>query len=830
MAKITKPQEKAPASIQGARIGSGGNSQAAIGQATVTSGQQQQRLGQKFVDQANQAMETAIYSNAINSATEQYMSLENERLQKTVDDDGNPNFGSLVTDVTTIGTSVKNLASASITNPRIKQKFEQNFGNFLTNKQIAAQSIARRQQVDFIQSSILRTLNNFTESAATSSIEDMGHYRNEVQELLNDALASGSISHSEKLQFEEKFRKDVAITRTRRMIDEQPTSALGLLSDIGQELGLTERERLSLKNEAEREVKRIEREEKATYVNHDRMVKKLHNDIYQMIETNQKIPRQMMDTLLANARTPAQQAQADHLLKLQKINNNFIMADLLSQEAFLRSQKGKNLNAAQRGILNVLEKSNKNLNRDLEKKPVELMVGLGVVENPQPLSFEGDIVNQLKARVDISNKAAMLYGKEISGFTQLELDLLSEKLNNSSAKEQSEIFNQVVQGMGSKANNLFKELKVKGSDIFSVAGALHVDAQPDVSMKILRGREIKNESKDFTPDKAIFEEELLDLLPRYANIDQHRDSVAAIELIYHDLAFSKGVRETDENLIEEAVNLFTNGGAIEYNDSVVEPPIKGMDDDGFEEWINGLSLEQINSLGGIPGIEDMQQKELTDLLNDAQFINIGRGRYSIFVPVDTGILPLIPGIDQTYKQLLNSDQEPFELDYNELQGNELTTSSDSVMDTSTLDQLEKEFQAVEEEHTHNHKAEPLPEIHSGQLPVINKNVRLKGVNPQLMSKAQLVINDMRALGWDAVIASGVRTQAEQDEKVRKGFSKTRHSKHLHGHALDIVDRSLGWKVDTSHQYWQDLGRIAKKHGLKWGGDWKNFKDVAHIHM
>jgi len=35
---------------------------------------------------------------------------------------------------------------------------------------------------------------------------------------------------------------------------------------------------------------------------------------------------------------------------------------------------------------------------------------------------------------------------------------------------------------------------------------------------------------------------------------------------------------------------------------------------------------------------------------------------------------------------------------------------------------------------------------------------------------------------------------------------------------------------TSFAFWKDLGRIAKAHGCAWGGDWKSFKDVAHIEL
>ncbi len=56
---------------------------------------------------------------------------------------------------------------------------------------------------------------------------------------------------------------------------------------------------------------------------------------------------------------------------------------------------------------------------------------------------------------------------------------------------------------------------------------------------------------------------------------------------------------------------------------------------------------------------------------------------------------------------------------------------------------------------------------------------------------------------------------------------------IHGNAADIVDERYGWggpAADTNFQFWKDLGVIAKEHGCTWGGDWKNFVDVAHIEM
>lgn len=120
-----------------------------------------------------------------------------------------------------------------------------------------------------------------------------------------------------------------------------------------------------------------------------------------------------------------------------------------------------------------------------------------------------------------------------------------------------------------------------------------------------------------------------------------------------------------------------------------------------------------------------------------------------------------------------------------------------------------------------------------QSPQYASQWNLQGLNPRMQAAIPLIMQDLQAKGWQPSISSGLRTREEQAEKVRQGYSKTMNSKHLFGKAVDIIDRRYGWDgpaSDTNYQFWRDLGEAAKRRGLQWGGDWKNFKDVAHVQM
>lgn len=109
--------------------------------------------------------------------------------------------------------------------------------------------------------------------------------------------------------------------------------------------------------------------------------------------------------------------------------------------------------------------------------------------------------------------------------------------------------------------------------------------------------------------------------------------------------------------------------------------------------------------------------------------------------------------------------------------------------------------------------------------------KLDGLEASFKPKVVAVLKELAGKGWKPYVAEGLRNKTQQAEKVKKGYSKTMNSMHLTGQAADIVDYRWGWGGEASnlnHQFWKDLGAAGKAQGLEWGGDWKKFKDVAHI--
>lgn len=118
---------------------------------------------------------------------------------------------------------------------------------------------------------------------------------------------------------------------------------------------------------------------------------------------------------------------------------------------------------------------------------------------------------------------------------------------------------------------------------------------------------------------------------------------------------------------------------------------------------------------------------------------------------------------------------------------------------------------------------------------MNINKSLDGLKPEFREKIDALISDIEKEGLNIFVFETTRTKERQALLVKKGFSKTMKSKHIEGLACDFVAKKNGkwsWEISDREvlRTYQRFGELARKHGLTWGGDWKNFVDMPHVEM
>lgn len=116
--------------------------------------------------------------------------------------------------------------------------------------------------------------------------------------------------------------------------------------------------------------------------------------------------------------------------------------------------------------------------------------------------------------------------------------------------------------------------------------------------------------------------------------------------------------------------------------------------------------------------------------------------------------------------------------------------------------------------------------------------RLQGVHPALVAVVRAAIAISKS---DFTVVEGVRTLEKQREYFLAGKSRTMKSKHLTGHAVDLMpygdfdgdgDMEGSWELKHFYPLNDAMQQAAASLGIKitWGGSWANFVDAPHFEI
>ena len=110
--------------------------------------------------------------------------------------------------------------------------------------------------------------------------------------------------------------------------------------------------------------------------------------------------------------------------------------------------------------------------------------------------------------------------------------------------------------------------------------------------------------------------------------------------------------------------------------------------------------------------------------------------------------------------------------------------------------------------------------------------RLQGVHPDLVA---VVNRAIEITTIDFGVTEGLRTVERQKILVGQGASTTMNSRHITGHAVDLVafiGAEVRWDWPLYHKIADAMKTAAKELNvlIEWGGDWRTFKDGPHFQL
>ena len=110
--------------------------------------------------------------------------------------------------------------------------------------------------------------------------------------------------------------------------------------------------------------------------------------------------------------------------------------------------------------------------------------------------------------------------------------------------------------------------------------------------------------------------------------------------------------------------------------------------------------------------------------------------------------------------------------------------------------------------------------------------RLEGVHPDLVA---IVKRAIEITPVDFGVSEGLRTIQRQRELLASGATTTMNSRHLTGHAVDLV-AYVGSEVRWDWPLYDKIAGAMKEAAneqdtpIEWGGDWHSFKDGPHFQL
>ncbi len=108
--------------------------------------------------------------------------------------------------------------------------------------------------------------------------------------------------------------------------------------------------------------------------------------------------------------------------------------------------------------------------------------------------------------------------------------------------------------------------------------------------------------------------------------------------------------------------------------------------------------------------------------------------------------------------------------------------------------------------------------------------KLKGVHPDLVRVIKRVAANPKAPPF--IVIEGLRTMERQRQLLKIGATTILNSRHITGHAVDIVPLENG-KVSWHWPHYRKLAPFvfaaakAEKVPIEWGGGWAKFPDGPH---
>ena len=326
-----------------------------------------------------------------------------------------------------------------------------------------------------------------------------------------------------------------------------------------------------------------------------------------------------------------------------KRNNNQLLLPKEERESHIKDfKKYSSMKPHQKGsIIRSLQASND------AQTSLEYTDFMQSVENAKfipnglaPIDFSapvGELVQQLDVRYDEFKAARENYGQGYGEgiFKNEEAKIFAAYLNGQTTNGKRNAIAAISKQFGTDAGDIYNQVLIDGKvGSLVIAGHLSAQGVNSVADSILMGDDFR---KSY-PSPSILSQAKKDMFAflsghigdAYASNPQYNKAIyEATASHYFNTYGNEGVEKVDEDNIEKMVKDVT-GGLIEHNGEMTAPPVYGMGQDRFHEWLNTMDHLELLEYGRVEGVSEADF--LQEIRDVATLSYLGDNRYLVKRP------------------------------------------------------------------------------------------------------------------------------------------------------------------------------------------------------
>lgn len=216
----------------------------------------------------------------------------------------------------------------------------------------------------------------------------------------------------------------------------------------------------------------------------------------------------------------------------------------------------------------------------------------------------------LSERVQAAREVQEIAGKEVPVFTKIEQERLTRAFSEMPADQKLNVVSTIVDALGRDSIKTLNSLSQKNGAMLALGGQLVMDGAPDVAESVFMGQQVMTSMKEIMPKELDVNLRMqVELGNAYSHNPLQRETIQqAVKAVYADLSRNSGDLSgiIDSSRMKKATEMVT-GGLIDYRSgrwswggetSKIEPPVRGMTRNQFEDWVDGLTEADIEAMGG----------------------------------------------------------------------------------------------------------------------------------------------------------------------------------------------------------------------------------------